>query len=119
MLVEIWSGAVYQLVAGLFLVKVYDRWNEARPWRWYAGWASGLTPAEIKEAALVWVALLVVTVAGLYSAWLRPAMPTRTAARRPRHRLRFDAGRPVTAPYLNPGSTSYADQGVIREPDIS
>jgi hypothetical protein len=67
MLVSVPAGIVYNLGAGLYLVHIYNRWNQAWPWHWWEASASGPTPGEIKEGAIVWASLLCVTLVGLWS----------------------------------------------------
>lgn len=77
-LAGVWPAVVYNVVAGAFLVKLYDRWNHAYPWHWrrVISWSSSWRPGEVAFAAVVWAVLLAATVIGFVS-WAR-VKPTAT-----------------------------------------
>ena len=66
-LVDQWAATAYNLLSGVLIVVVYDRWNAgAYPWRWYEAHAVNFeTWPEFTFAVLSWVALAVVVGAGL------------------------------------------------------
>ena len=73
LLVNFWSGLLYNLTAGAFLVYAYDRWSGGvPPWRWYAANVTDWTPFEVRFAAVVWIALLVVAIVGVLPSRLTP-----------------------------------------------
>ena len=62
-LLDVWSATLYNIVGGIFLFEVYDKWNNGFPW---SGVAAGQTFAapELVGAALVWASLILVLVRG-------------------------------------------------------
>jgi hypothetical protein len=69
LLVSVRAGVLDNLTAGAYLVHVYDRWNQARPWDWHQALGQVPNRRETFEGALVWTSLLVVLVVGLWSLW--------------------------------------------------
>ena len=62
-LLDVWSATLYNILGGIFLFEVYDKWNNGFPW---SGVAAGqtFTAPELAGAALVWASLVVVLVRG-------------------------------------------------------
>lgn len=96
-LVNVWAGVAYSAAAGALLISVYDRWNDAVPWRWNEGFAQrGMTHQQTIMAGIVWVILLVGVVGGMWWSlrgdardrqadgaprWIRSLSPWRTNSR--------------------------------------
>ncbi len=64
-LVNVWAGALYNLVGGYTLLLVYNRWNYNPFPRWYHGHAKAMNEVQINWAMAAWVSLLVTAVVGL------------------------------------------------------
>jgi hypothetical protein len=65
-LVNFWAATAYNLVASVFVVTVYDRWNGAYPWNWDVARAIPFNSSQPYFLAVVtWQALAAVVVAGL------------------------------------------------------
>ncbi|MDQ1476939.1 MAG: hypothetical protein QOE62_2168 [Actinomycetota bacterium] len=74
-LVDVGAAVIYNLMAGLLLTIVYDRWNGVRwPFGWDRAYASAYTHREVIVATLVWMTLLAVAVTPLRAKRRDPAM---------------------------------------------
>jgi hypothetical protein len=57
-LVSLWGGLAYQIMGGVLLVPVYDRWNSSYPWDWDTAYSLPLDDREKVLAFLAWLALV-------------------------------------------------------------
>ena len=69
LLLDVWAGAVYNLVTGVFLVVTYTRWTNGFPWR--EAFAKQLTVPQEHLGWLAWTTLLVAVVLGIRRLWPR------------------------------------------------
>lgn len=73
-LLDFWLGTAYNVLAGLFLYRVYDHWNGGLPWlrvangRWF-------TSGEVMLGLGVWAVLVMLVVHGIRRGW-SDARPT-------------------------------------------
>jgi 4-amino-4-deoxy-L-arabinose transferase-like glycosyltransferase len=64
-LIDTRAATAFNVVASVFVVAVYDRWNGAFPWHWYAAWAVPFSAGELVLMVLTWALLAAVGVVGL------------------------------------------------------
>jgi len=64
-LIETRAATAYNIAASIFLISVYDRWDDAPPWRWYRATGAPFTSAELALMAVTWVSLAAVAFIGL------------------------------------------------------
>lgn len=65
-LVNFWAATGYHLIASVFVIAVYDRWNRAYPWDWDVARATGFSVPKIFFLAVAtWQALAAVVIVGL------------------------------------------------------
>ncbi len=67
LLLDVWAGAIYNLIAGVFLVIVYTHWTDGFPW--YQARARQLTLSQEQLGWLVWTVLLACVVLGIRRLW--------------------------------------------------
>ncbi len=84
-LLSFWGGVAYNLVAGILLVQIYDRWSGNRFFGTFQGVAfyHPMTPHEVVLGMLAWGALLLTCWAGVRRIWSEPA-PSAVAEPDPR-----------------------------------
>jgi hypothetical protein len=75
LLLDVWSGVVFNVAAGAFVLIVYTHWTHGLPWN--AAAATRLTVWQVRLGGLVWLILLVCVVRGVGC--------LRDAAKRSRH----------------------------------
>jgi hypothetical protein len=74
-LLDFWLATVYNLLGGLVLYEIYDRWNGGLPWTEVAP-GQVMTPSELTLLALLWAALLSVLARGSRAFRTGQAPPT-------------------------------------------
>ena len=85
-LIDMAAATAYNVAASVFVVVVYDHWNDAYPWHWYAAWAVPFSSGELVLMVVTWLALAAVGLVGLR--FLRGGIAT-TAALAARRRWSF------------------------------
>ena len=67
LLAELWSALAYNLVGGVFLLRVYDSWNRAHPWHWRRtiAWAHIWSHSQVIQAGVAWGVLFVAVIVSL------------------------------------------------------
>jgi Glycosyltransferase family 87 len=70
LVLDIWSGLAFNLVAGVMLVVTYTAWTNGFPWD--QARAVGLTPFQERLGWLTWTALLVCVLRGIWCLWHWP-----------------------------------------------
>jgi hypothetical protein len=76
-LVNVWAATVYNAVAGIFLISVYNYWNNAPVWDWNRTVTHAITPGATVFGKVVWLTLLAVVVIGFWSLRIRPRLSPR------------------------------------------
>jgi hypothetical protein len=71
-LVNVWAATVYNVVAGIFLISVYNYWNNAPFWDWDRTVTHAITPGATVFGKVVWLTLLAVVIIGFWSLRIRP-----------------------------------------------
>jgi hypothetical protein len=64
-LIDTGAATAFNLAASVFVVAVYDDWNNALPWHWNEAWALKFSGGERVLMFLTWALLAAVAVAGL------------------------------------------------------
>jgi hypothetical protein len=64
-LVSTWAASVFNVIGSIFMVVVYDHWNNALPWHWNVAPGIPFRPVELALQVPVWLSLGVVVVSGL------------------------------------------------------
>jgi hypothetical protein len=79
LLLDIWTGVLYNILAGSFVVVVYTHWS--RGWPWDRAVSTPLTRGQERLGWLVWAVLLVCVVRGIQRLheMARPSPPTEDA----------------------------------------
>lgn len=75
-LLSVWGGAAYNLVAGILLVQIYDRWSGGHFFGTFKGVAfyHPMTAHEVVLGMLAWAILLVTCWAGARRVWNEPGV---------------------------------------------
>jgi hypothetical protein len=63
LLLDVWWGVAYNVVAGVFVLVVYTHWNHGWPWNIAA--ATRLTPWQVRLGGVAWLILLVCVLRGI------------------------------------------------------
>jgi hypothetical protein len=64
-LIDTAAATAYNVAASLFVVVVYDHWNDGYPWHWYAAWAVPFSSGELVLMVVTWICLAAVGLVGL------------------------------------------------------
>jgi hypothetical protein len=74
-LVNFAAATLYNALASVFIVTVYDQWNNALPWGWYKGFGVAMLDRGYALMVLTWEALALVVVVGVVRAWRATGQP--------------------------------------------
>jgi 4-amino-4-deoxy-L-arabinose transferase-like glycosyltransferase len=64
-LIDTRAATAFNLAASVFVLVVYDHWNDAFPWHWHKAWAVPFSSGELALMVVTWAVLAAVAVVGL------------------------------------------------------